>query len=357
MPVDDFNLGGGGSPSSPSDIYPLIGKYLDSLDRSAERIGANIRASMLQNESQQQAKGLAQAVQSIDPSQQGAIQKLVGVAARFPLGAQTQSGQMAIQMLGSAAIQAQPIAPNPVTGTGGPQSPPASGAPSDTLDMNDNPGAGGANQPAQPNAQQPPASPVDILNSRYQQIQSSAQQLRSQIASMGPVTARNRPVIDGLLRQAAATQTQSDQLAEHIASIQEQQAKNAASGDKRDTSTQARIIVDQMNSVQKELDAKNRRLSVLDANIQAKEAGTTKADLSGDEQYNKWLDEKKSLEDDVGKVQAKVDKFQTQLAALQSGPTVQTDGTPDLKALAQKALNDPNATPAEKAAAQKLLGQ
>lgn len=119
--VEQFNLGGGASPASPEDVYPLMERMIASMDSSAERIGRNIRQSMAQDQMNNQGKALAQEAQGIDPTKPGAIQQLIGLAGKYPMGAQSPAGQMALQYLGSAAANVAPIAPNPVTGdTGAP---------------------------------------------------------------------------------------------------------------------------------------------------------------------------------------------------------------------------------------------
>lgn len=105
MPIQEFQLYGGG----PSALYPLMEKFLDSTNQAAERIGGNIRASMMQNEANSQAKGMANDAQALLQNPQATtdpnalLSGLYQLTAKYPLGAQTQAGQTITQTIGGQA--------------------------------------------------------------------------------------------------------------------------------------------------------------------------------------------------------------------------------------------------------------
>jgi len=107
--IQEFNLGGGGSPASPEDVYPLMERMIASMDSAADRIGANIRQSMMTNQANQQAKSMAsQATQLLQNPQTSTnptalLTGMMQIATNNPLGSQVAGGQTVLQTLGSRA--------------------------------------------------------------------------------------------------------------------------------------------------------------------------------------------------------------------------------------------------------------
>ncbi|HUD75911.1 MAG TPA: hypothetical protein VMQ76_12640 [Terracidiphilus sp.] len=149
MPLQEFDLGGGGSSSSVNTAISTLPAFWAAQSRSAEVIGQNIRESMLQNQVQSQSKELGTALQTVKPGDPNALQQLAQIAMRYPLASQTPAGQMAIQTLGSQAQAMQPLVMGMPGGAGSPPSGGGGGYPA----PGGQPGAG-----APPSNAQPPAA-------------------------------------------------------------------------------------------------------------------------------------------------------------------------------------------------------
>jgi hypothetical protein len=114
--IQEFNLGGGGSPASPEDVYPLMERMIASMDSAADRIGANIRQSMMTNQANQQAKQMGSQAAALLQNPQTStnptalLTGMIQIGTNNPLGMQSQQGQMVLNTLGSRAQAAQQAA-------------------------------------------------------------------------------------------------------------------------------------------------------------------------------------------------------------------------------------------------------
>lgn len=104
--IQDFNLGGGGSPASPQDVYPLMERFIASMDSAAQRIGANIHQSMVQDQANSQTKAMAGDAQALlqqnGNNPQALNAGLIGLLGKYPRASQTPGGQGVLQTLGNS---------------------------------------------------------------------------------------------------------------------------------------------------------------------------------------------------------------------------------------------------------------
>ena len=124
MSIQQFNLGGGASPASPQDVYPLMERMIASMDSAAERIGGNIRQSMMQNQANEQGKAMANDAQQLLQNPKATSDPnilaigMMQLGSKYPLALQGQQGHTIMNVLGSrvASMVQMPVAVNPNTG-------------------------------------------------------------------------------------------------------------------------------------------------------------------------------------------------------------------------------------------------
>lgn len=118
MPIEDFNISG-----DPGPAFQMMEFFTAQQAKSAELIGEGIHRQVQQTEVNNQTKGMASDAQAMLQQNGNSPQALMGsmiqLAGKYPMAAQSETGQMVLQTLGARAAGMMPIAPNPVTGADG----------------------------------------------------------------------------------------------------------------------------------------------------------------------------------------------------------------------------------------------